>query len=119
MHNLLYENQFGFRKKHSTSHATILITDIIQRAIEDGQFSCGIFLDFSKAFVTADHKILQKLQYFGIRGIVNNWFTSYLHNRRQYVSIGSNKYEEAPQGSVLGPSCFSFTLMVFANALIY
>jgi len=112
-HNLLYENQFGFREKHSTSHATLLIIDKIQQAIEDGQFSCGIFLDFSKAFDTVDHRILlQKLHYFGIRGVVNNWFTSYLLNRRQYVSIGSEKSEEVsishgvPQGSVLGPLLF-------------
>ena len=37
-HNTLYDRQFGFRSKHSTTHATLLITDRIQKAIEDGQF---------------------------------------------------------------------------------
>ena len=66
-YNILFVNQFGFREKHSTMHATLLITDKIQRAIEDGQFSCGSFLDFSKAFDTVDNSILiRKLSHCGI-----------------------------------------------------
>ena len=42
--NILYKDQlFGFRPKHSTIHAILLMTDKIQMAIEDGKFSCGIF----------------------------------------------------------------------------
>ena len=44
-HNILIENQFGFRSGRSTTHATLLITDKIQRAIEAKLYSCGIFLD--------------------------------------------------------------------------
>ena len=63
-------------------HATLLITDKIQKAIKDGQFSGGIFLDFSEAFDTVDHgRLIRKLSHYGILGIVNDWFTSYLHNR--------------------------------------
>ena len=66
-YNILFVNQFGFREKHSKMHATLLITDKIQRAIEDGQFSCGSFLDFSKAFDTVDHSMLiRKLSHCGI-----------------------------------------------------
>ena len=49
-HNILHSKQFGFRSKHSTLHAILSITDIIQREVEDGYYSCGIFLDLSKAF---------------------------------------------------------------------
>ena len=60
-----------------------MIKDKIQRAIEDDLFSCMIFLDFLKAFDTVDQSILiRKLSHYGIRGIANDWFTSYLHNRR-------------------------------------
>ena len=80
--------------------------------IEDGLFSCGIFLDFSKAFDTADRILLKKSTHYGIRGIANDWFASYLSNRRQYVTIGSIKSDDTlitngfPQGSVLGPLLF-------------
>ena len=68
-HNIIYRKQLGFRKKHSTMHTILMITDSIQRAIEEGKYSCGIFLDFSKAFETVDHSILiKKLTHYGIRG---------------------------------------------------
>ena len=71
-YNILYEKQFGFRERHSTTHAALIITDRIQRAIEEGQYSCGIFLDFSKAFDTVSYSILLKnLFHYGIRDIAN------------------------------------------------
>ena len=69
-HNLLYENQYGFRSNHSTLHAVISITEKIQKAIDQGYYSCGIFLDLSKAFDTVNHQILlDKLKYNRIRGL--------------------------------------------------
>ena len=91
-HNLLYEKQFGFRLNHSTLHAVLSIIDKIQNAIEDGNYSCGIFLDLSKAFDTVNHQILlQKLEYYGIRGMANDWCKSYLDNRKQFVYMGGVK----------------------------
>ena len=56
-----------------------MIIDKIQTAIENGEFACGIFLYFSKAFDTVNHSILlQKLECYGIRGIVHTWFSSLL-----------------------------------------
>ena len=64
--NFLHDNQFGFRKNHSTFHALILIVDKIQRAMEEGNYSCGIFIDISKAFDTVNHNILLgKLERYG------------------------------------------------------
>ena len=66
-----------------------------------------------KAFDIVDHQILlAKLNHYGIRGVSDDWFKSYLSNRNQYVSI--NGYESGlaaincgvPQGSVLGPLLF-------------
>ena len=53
-------------------------------------FSCGAFIDFIIliAFDTVDHKILLvKLNYYHFRGIVNQWFFSYLINRTQTTEI--------------------------------
>ena len=54
--------------------------------MESGNFACGIFVNLQKAFDTVDHDILiQILNYYGIRRVSNNWCSSYLQNRLQYV----------------------------------
>ena len=112
-YNCIYELQFGFREKHSTNHALINITETIRSALDNNKTVCGIFVDLQKAFDTVNHEILlEKLQYYGVRGMTNEWFKSYLTNRKQFVSI--NGYDSdvkelrhgVPQGSVLGPLLF-------------
>ena len=41
----LYSLQFGFRSKHSTTHALIHITENIRSALDKNEVSCGIFVD--------------------------------------------------------------------------
>ena len=41
-------------------HVILSIVDKIQSAVETQNYSCGIFLDFSKAFDTVNHEILLK-----------------------------------------------------------
>ena len=53
----LFNYQFGFRNHHSTNH-TISITEKIRKALDEGDFAYGVFLDFLKAFDTVNHKIL-------------------------------------------------------------
>ena len=57
LQNILYTKQFGFRQKYSNTQALLSITNKIQKAVDEGTYSCGIFLDFSKAFDTVNHNI--------------------------------------------------------------
>ena len=80
----------GFRQQYSTSHVLINITENIRKALADGNIGCAVFVGLQKAFDTVDHQILlAKLNHYGIRGVSNDWFESYLSNLNQYVSINS------------------------------
>ncbi len=112
-HEMIYRHQYGFRKKHSTNHALISITEQIRKALDENKFAFGVFVDFQKAFDTVNHDILiNKLERYGISGKINDWFRSYLTNRKQTVSIlGFESHQKTishgvPQGSVLGPLLF-------------
>ena len=122
--NIINNLQFGLRQQYSTSHALINITENIRKSLDDRNIGRGVFVDFQEAFDTADHQILlATLNHYGIRGVSNDWFKSYLSNCNQYVSI--NGFDSGltsincgvPQGSVLGHLLFLFYIKDLNQAI--
>ena len=111
--DLLYTHQYGFLPKKSTEHNLLHIVNYVTRALNDGEFCVGIFLDLKKAFDVCSHSILlKKLDKMGIRGTAHTWFKNYLSGRSQKVEINgslSGALEldiSVIQGSILGPILF-------------
>ena len=112
-YKILYENQYGFQKGLSTEFAINSLLNNIVECLENKEVGFCILLDFAKAFDTVNHEILlDKLDYYGIRGTAHKWFKSYLTDRMQCTEIGNTQSKldyvkhGVPQGSVLGPLLF-------------
>lgn len=113
--SISFEKQFGFRKNKLTSKALTLISCLYYK-LDKGNFVLGIFSDVTKVFDFIDHNILlNKLEKYGINGVANNLFRSFLANWYQRVlindtfsNISNNKTPKfgVPQGTVLGPLFF-------------
>ena len=69
--NVTYNLQFGFGLQYYT-------------VLGDENIGCWVFADLQRASDTVDHQtLLAKLDHYGICGVSNDWFKSYLSNRNQ------------------------------------
>jgi len=99
------------------------ILNIITSALKEGEYSILVLLDVQKAFDSVKHSILlNKLENAGIRGVVLDWFKSYLPNRKQKVQVGSKISENTSnlnigviQGSILGVILFLISINDISN----
>lgn len=112
---IINKYQFGFQKGSGSLSATSHFISNIQKALDNPKYklASGIFIDLQKAFDSIPHDILiEKLYRYGIRGLPNQIFKSYLSNRGQYVSLRETRSDiehitfGTPQGSNLGPLIF-------------
>ena len=109
-HNILFNNQHGFRSDKSTSSAIFSALKELYENWNKHLFSTCIFIDFSCAFDSIDQDIfLRKLKLYGLSQKCTNFLSSYIENRRQSTCMNGYKSPEAKlkcgtaQGSILGP----------------
>ena len=110
---ILTNAQHGFRKKRSCEFQLIVtIHDIASKLERDSQVDI-VLLDFAKTFdKVPHHRLLHKLEYYGVNPKTNRWIHSFLENRKQSVILEGTVSKQVPglsgvlQGTVLGPLQF-------------
>ena len=118
--------QSAYRSNHSTTTALLKITDDIYNALDDGELTLLVLLDYSKAFDTINHRILfAKLKALGFTFEAISWVVGYLTDRKQKVKTNSDEsgWESiqygVPQGSVLGPLLFTLVVHDISTCIKY
>ena len=68
-----------------------------------------VFSSILRRLLTLNHEtLLAKLENYGVRGVINSWFRSYLTDRKQNTEVNNvmTTLCGVPQGSVLRPLLF-------------
>ena len=92
---LLYKYQSGFCAKFPTNSCLVQLSDFILRGMAKGLYTGIILVYLRKVFDTLDHIILlQKMECFGFKYSVINWFQLYLSNRKFFVAL-ENVFSDA------------------------
>ena len=109
IHNLLSDNQFGFRKNRSTILQLLTVMEDWTDALDNNLQVHTVYLDLKKAFDSVPHKrLVKRLEGYGIKGSLLLWLKKFLKQRQQRVVINGNlsKWTDVlsgiPQGSILG-----------------
>ena len=95
MHDILIDAQHGFRKSRSCESQPIMTAQDLADNLNRNKQVDGILLDFSKAFDKVPHqRLLDKLNYYGVRGNLHSWIKDFLTNRKQEVVLEGNTLQD-------------------------
>lgn len=111
--DLLPNNQFGFRKGHSTVHALLRFYEEAIMGFNDRKTTIAAFLDIEKAFDTMwVEGLIFKMINMKFPSYLTKIMLSYLKDRKFRVKLGDQLSDAVsvndgvPQGSILGPLLF-------------
>ena len=121
---LLSSHQHGFRSRHSTCLNLLEALDDWTNNLESKFDTFVAHVDFARAFDSVSlPKLIHKLKWAGVRGLLLSCIQSLLTDRLQKVKIG-NSFSDlkpivsgVPQGSVLGPILFIFYINDITNVM--
>ena len=120
-HNLLSNNQFGFRKNLNTTDAALKLVNDMVPVFQNKRYGACLFVDFRKAFDTLDRDILlRKLFRMGVRGIGHEILNSYYKgDRKQYVHVNgvSSDLLDSKNGCIQGSNLGPLMYILYADDL--
>lgn len=116
--NILYDCQYGFRRKSSTTTAATELITKLQGWLDEGKTLAVIFLDISKAFDSiSQEKLYQKLFMYGIRGNTLKILKSYFEGRKQFTELEGQTSEVSSidWGVIQGGNLTALLFVLYIN----
>lgn len=119
--SLIYERQYGFRKRCRTETAVMELVNEIRTEMDNKRKVSAVGMDIRKAFdLVNTQRLLHALNLSGIRGKMLNVIASYLSDRKQIVRINnaSSNTIDISHGVVQGGVLGSLLFIIFFNYII-